>query len=68
MASRKGEARATVARRRASEMSYRIDGSDIAPQSLAVHRFTSRYGIQPATAVMLAELCFPSVDSWRATR
>jgi len=27
-----------------------------------------RYGLPPATAAMLAELCFPSVDSWRATR
>ena len=68
MASKKGEARAAVARRRASEMSYRFDASDIAPHSLAVHRFTSRYGIQPATAVILAELCFASVDTWRSTR
>lgn len=68
MASRKGEARTAVARQRASEMSYRFDHSGIAPHSLAVHRITSRFGVAPATAAMLAELCFPSVDSWRATR
>ena len=66
MASRKGEARTAVARQRASEMSFRIDPSDIEPHSLAVHRFTSRFGVAPATAVLLAELAYPALDTWRA--
>lgn len=68
MASRKGEARTAVARQRASELSYRIDPSDIAPPSLAVHRIASRFGLPPATAAVLAELAFPTLDTWRATR
>lgn len=68
MASRKGEARAAVARRRASELSYCVDPSDIAPHSLAVHRFTTRFGVAPATAAMLAELAYPVLDTWRAQR
>ena len=68
MASRKGEARTAVARQRASELSYRIDPSDIAPHSLAVHRISSRYGVSPSLAVVLAELAFPTLDTWRATR
>jgi nitric oxide reductase activation protein len=27
-----------------------------------------RFGLPPATAAMLAELAFPALDSWRATR
>lgn len=68
MASRKGEARTAVVRQRASELSYRFDPSDIAPHSLAVHRITSRFGVAPATAAMLAELAYPVLDSWRAQR
>lgn len=68
MASRKGEARTAVARQRASELSYRFDPSDIAPHSLAVHRITSRFGVAPATAAVIAELCFVPHDTWRAQR
>lgn len=68
MASRQSEARAAVARRRASEMSYRIDPSEIAPHPFAVHRIARRFGLSPATAVVLAELAFPATDTWRATR
>lgn len=68
MASRKGEARTAVARQRASETSYRIDPSDIAPTSLAVHRISNRYGVSLAHAAVICELAFQRTDSWRATR
>lgn len=68
MTSKKGEARAAVARRRASELSYRIDPSDIAPHTLAVHRISTRYGISLAHAAVICELAFQRTDSWRASR
>jgi len=68
MASKKGEARTALASRRASELSYRIDASDIAPHSLAIHRISTRYGVSTSTAAVLAELAFPTLDTWRATR
>jgi hypothetical protein len=56
MASRKGEARTAVARRRASEMSYRSDPSEIAPHPLAVHRITQRLGVSIEVAAVVAQL------------
>ena len=68
MASKKGEARTAVARQRASELSYRIDPSDIAPHSLAIHRISTRYGVSHAHAAVICELAFQRADSWRGAR
>lgn len=70
MASRKGEARTALASRRASELSYRSDGSEIAPTPLEIQtaRLRARYDFSPAVAAVIAELAFASSPSWRAAR
>lgn len=35
---------------------------------LQARTLTRRFGLPPATAAALAELAYPAVDSWRATR
>lgn len=70
MASKKGEARTALASRRASEFSVGTDGSEIAPTPLEIQtaRLRARFDFSPAVAAVLAELAFPSLDTWRATR
>ncbi|MGU3541035.1 hypothetical protein [Methylobacterium sp. A54F] len=36
-------------------------------QALRQALFRSRYGCSPATAALMAELAFPSLDTWRAS-
>jgi hypothetical protein len=66
MASRKGEARAAVARRRASEMSVGLDLSEIAPTPLEIQtaRLRARFDVSPAVAAVIAAHAFGVVDRW----
>lgn len=68
MASRHSEARAAVARRRASEcLSRQNDSSEVAssPLEIQTSRLRARYDFSPAVAAVIAELAFPAVDNWR---
>lgn len=69
MAQKQVEGRSAGQRSRPSEcLSRQIDHSEIALAPFRVHRLTSRFGLPPATAAVLAELAFPTLDTWRATR
>jgi len=64
MASRKGEARTALASRRASELSYRIDGSDVAPTPLEIQtsRLLARYSVSPSLAAVIAAHAYGVAD------
>lgn len=65
------EARAAVARRRASGcLSRQNDISEVTPTPLEIQtaRLRARFDFSPAVAAVLAELAFPTLDTWRATR
>lgn len=63
------EGRAALASRRPSEcLSRQIDNSENSTAPRIVQRLSRRFGLTPAVAATIAELAFPTTDTWRATR